>query len=321
MTEALIVTDGRSGNLRQARALARAAHIVAGEVQTDLRAPWTQLAPRMARMGALAQRNGAQLPSGPPWPKLVIGCGRQAAWVTRWLRRHADNASYCVQILNPRINSRHWDLLIAPQHDAVRGDNVLRPVGSLNPVDSAWLAKGRSDFEFLARLPQPRVAVLLGGPRRGVIFDTALQQALVHGVKRQLEAGGSALLCASPRTPPDFARAVRDALVPDQAWLGEADGDNPYAGHLAWADRIVVTPDSVNMLSEAAATGAPVHTVSDSGLPDRLQAFHRALRQGGWLHDLDQVATGTAAPLRETREVADEVLRRMQAHFARARVD
>ena len=321
MADALIITDGRLGNLRQARALAQAARIPAGEMQPDRRAPWSQLAPRMPRLAGLAQRNSTQLPSGPPWPRLVIGCGRQAAWVTRWLHRQAGPASFCVQILDPRINSRHWDLLIAPRHDSVRGDNVIRTIGSLSPVDSAWLAKARADFGFLADLPQPRITLLLGGPRRGVRFDNALQQSLVHAVMQHAGTSGSALVCASPRTPPDFARSLHQALAPriGHAWLGEDDGKNPYPGHLAWADRIVVTPESVNMLSEAAASGAPVHTLTDSSLPDRLARFHEALRQGGWLHDLDQAAAGTPQPLRETREVAAEVLRRMQAHFARVR--
>lgn len=322
MTDALIVTDGRFGNLRQARALAQAAGMSAGEVQTDLRAPWSQLAPRMPRLASLAQRNSTQLPGKPPWPRLVIGCGRQAAWVTRWLRRQAGHDSFCVQILDPRINSKHWNLLIAPQHDGVRGSNVITPIGSLNPVDSAWLARARSDFSFLADLPQPRVALLLGGPRRGVSFDASLQQALLHGVTAHLAGTGSVLLCASPRTPPQFAESMHQALAPlgGHAWLGSADGDNPYPGHLAWADRIVVTPDSVNMLSESAATGAPVHTLSDSNLPTHLADFHRALREGGWLHDLTEPAAAAEQPLRETREVASEVLRRMRAHFSETEI-
>lgn len=318
MTDALIVTDGRFGNLRQARALAQALGMSAGEVQTDLRAPWSQLAPRMPRLAGLAQRNSSQLPSKPPWPRLVIGCGRQAAWATRWLRRQAGHDSFCVQILDPRINSKHWNLLIAPQHDGVRGANVITPIGSLNPVDSAWLARARSDFSFLADLPQPRIALLLGGPRRGVSFDAALQRALVHGVTTHLAGTGSVLLCASPRTPPEFAESMRQTLAAQlgHVWLTDADGDNPYPGHLAWADRIVVTPDSVNMLSEGAATGAPVHTLSDSTLPTHLANFHRVLREGGWLHDLAEPAPPAEQPLRETREVASEVRRRMRAHFA-----
>jgi mitochondrial fission protein ELM1 len=92
--------------------------------------------------------------------------------------------------------------------------------------------------------------------------------------------------------------------LPGLFWTGDGDGANPYPGMLGWADAIVVTPDSVNMLSEAAATGAPVHTLVTASLPDKLARFHAALRERGSLHDLDAQGVQTAAPLRETAQVA-----------------
>lgn len=221
----------------------------------------------------------------------------------------------CVQILAPHLSSRHWHMVIAPRHDGITGTNVLNPLGSLNPVDSAWLAAARARFPALGDLPSPRVAVLLGGPRRGIEFDAVLLRAWIDGLHaRHARDGGSFLLSASPRTPPAFATAMRDALadLPGVAWLGGAAEDNPYAGLLAHADRIAVTPDSVNMLSEAAASGAPVHTLATAPLPPRLARFHQALRDGGWLHDLGVDAAPPAQPLRETREIAAEMLQRLR---------
>jgi mitochondrial fission protein ELM1 len=314
--QAWIITDGRAGNLSQARALARAAGFDSDEIVVALRPPWRQLAPRMTAGARWALPQSTQLLLAPPWPRYAIGCGRQAAWATRWLRQHAAGRCRCVQILAPHMDPRHWDLLIAPRHDGIVGANVLNPLGSLNPVDSAWLAAARAAFAHLADLPQPRVAVVLGGPRRGVPFDETMSRAWIDGLRaRHAREGGSLMLCASPRTPPAFADALRAALsdLPGTAWTGPADGANPYAGLLAYADRVAVTPDSVNMLSEAAASGAPVHTLALQPLPTRLARFHAELRAGGWLHDLEADAQPPAQPLRETREIAAEMLRRLKA--------
>jgi len=130
-------------------------------------------------------------------------------------------------------------------------------------------------------------------------------------VADQAAHGGSLLVVASRRTP--------DALLaPFQAQVGRAglglvwhnadDGPNPYAGVLGWSDALVVTPDSVNMLSEACAVGCPVHTWIGAPLPAKLASFHQELRDGGWLHDLD--ATGPfpdVPPLRETAAIATMV--------------
>jgi hypothetical protein len=250
----------------------------------------------------------------PPGPRPVIGCGRGAALLTRLLPRLSDGACRSVQILDPRIDPRHWDLVIAPRHDSLEGPNVLTPLGSLNPVDDAWLEAGRQAFARLGQLPAPRIGVLLGGPRRGGPLDATQSGALVEGLKSRLRReGGSVLLLASRRTPDALYAAVHAALqdVPGLRWRDAGDGPNPYPGVLGWADRLVVTPDSVNMLSEAAATGVPVHTLESDGLPRKLARFHAALRERGLLHELAADAPPPAEPLRETAAIAAEVRRRL----------
>jgi mitochondrial fission protein ELM1 len=99
-------------------------------------------------------------------------------------------------------------------------------------------------------------------------------------------------------------------------WNGARDGTNPYAGYLAHADRIVVTPDSVNMLSEASATGKPVFSLLPQGARGKLAALHAALRVQGYLHDLSDVNISTLPPippLRETASVAAQVWQRYRA--------
>ena len=197
---------------------------------------------------------------------------------------------------------------------------MLNPLGSLHPVDADWLAAGREAYPEFAALPRPRLALLLGGPRRGIALDAAWTAALIASLRARLaHDGGSVLLSASHRTPPALVATVSDALadIPGVRWRGEADGRNPYPGLLAWADRVIVSPDSVNMLSEAAAIGVPVHTLTLAPLPRRLARFHAALRAGGWLADLDDDSAPPARPLRETAVIAAEVARRLELGVAR----
>ncbi|HEX7129897.1 MAG TPA: mitochondrial fission ELM1 family protein [Rhodanobacteraceae bacterium] len=305
MLDAWVITDGAAGNERQALALAQALEAPARALRLPLRAPWAWFAPRRLPGGrlALSARDRAQF--APPWPALAIGCGRHAALLTRLLRDVSRGESFSVQILDPRVDPRYWDAVIAPRHDRLRGPGVIETLGSLNPIDDDWLAQGREAFPELARLPQPRIALLIGGPRHGVAFDEAYARALADGVAARAR-GGSVLASLSRRTPPAFAQIVREKLahLPGVFWTGERDGTNPYPGLLGWADAIVVTPDSVNMLSEAAAVGVPVLTRIAAPLPEKLARFHAALRERGSLHDLDAQGVGAAAPLRETAQVA-----------------
>ena len=303
-----VISDGAAGNRRQALALAAALGGAARELMLRPRAPWSWLAPRVAAGGLLAWDRRARAQLAPPWPGLVIGCGRQAALATRQLREVGGGSCRSVQILDPRCDTRHWDVVIAPRHDGLRGSNVLNPLGSLHPIDTAWLADARAAWQHFAHLPAPRIGVLLGGPRRGVALDAAWRSALGATLRALLRQGGSVLITASQRTPTGMVDACLQAIGerPRQVWHGAGDGINPYPGVLAWSDRLLVSPDSVNMLSEAAACGVPVHSVVSAPLPPRLARFHAALRAGGWLLDAD-AAYGAPAPLRETAAIAARV--------------
>ncbi|GFZ92139.1 mitochondrial fission ELM1 family protein [Dyella caseinilytica] len=312
--ECWAITDHAAGNQRQALALAERLGMPVRHLVLSPRAPWSWLSPRMMLGGRLALPRDQRTTFAAPWPTVAIGCGRSAALFTRMLRSVTEHHCHTVQILDPRIDPAHWDTVIAPRHDQLAGDNVLRPLGSLNPVDDNWLEDGREACSTLGDLPRPRVGVLLGGPRTGIRIDTDYAKRLIDTLlARRRSEGGSVLALASRRTPAAVIDVVRGALkgIPGLVWSGPDDGSNPYPGVLGWADRLVVTPDSVNMLSEACAVGCSVQTLVAEPLPSKIARFHRNLHEAGLLHDLDSAAPSQQIPLRETAAMADTLRQRV----------
>lgn len=312
---AWVLTDGRSGNLRQAAALAGALGFASARNWTLApRAPWRWLAPRRLPLAHWAfGREFAHALAKPP--RLAIGCGRQAALATRLLR---ERGVPVVQILDPRLDPALWDLVVAPEHDGLAGDNVLTLLGSLHPVDEDWLAQARADFDALAQLPRPRIALLAGGPSPHAKLDAAAFAATLARVEAVCTAeGGSLLATASRRTPDAWKQALQAQRPrpPGICWLG-GTGDasaNPYPGLLAWADRIVCTADSVNMLSEACATRAPVFVADIDRVHGRPRRFIDALLERGRVRPLDDtLAPFPVEPLRETARIAEEVRQRLR---------
>ena len=306
------LSDGRAGNARQALALAAALDATAGERALEPRLPWRWAAPRLLPGADAAFGEGFAAMLARP-PALAIGCGRQAALATRLLR---ERGARTVQVLDPRIAPAHWDLVVVPAHDRVRGDNVVTLLGSLNPVNDAWLERARAQFPA----PGPsgggaRTALLVGGPTAQAPWDRRELSAWLDAIDAILaREGGTLMVSASRRTPKRYRTLLR-ARCNDSAascWLDERDGPNPYAGLLAWADRIVCTPDSVNMVSEAAATRAPVF-VADPGIArGRLRLFLEALSGRGRIRALDgEMEAFEVEPLRETARVAAEVRARL----------
>jgi mitochondrial fission protein ELM1 len=310
--DAWTLSDGHAGNARQAQALAAAMGLQPARDWTlQPRAPWRWLSPRLLPGSRRAFGAGfAQSLACPPL--LAIGCGRQAALATRLLRAHGARS---VQILDPRIDPRHWDLVIAPEHDDLRGDNVITLLGSLHPVDDLWLAASRQQFAAFAELPQPRTAVLIGGASAHAGFDESQFAGFLDWLATRIaQDGGSVLATASRRTPPAARTRLRERLqsLPGVVWTNESDGPNPYAGLLGWADRIICTADSVNMLSEAAATNVPVYAVGVEGISGRPRRYVDSLLALGRVHACsDGLRPYAATALRETVRVADEVRARL----------
>jgi mitochondrial fission protein ELM1 len=308
-----VLHDGAAGNRRQALALAQALGEPVREV--PLQPDWLaqSLAPRRppgagTRLGPAFSRLLAQP------PVLAIGCGRIAALATRLLKQAGGRV---VQILDPRIDPSLWDVVIAPEHDGLRGDNVITLIGSLHPIDHDWLLRARTDFPALGRLPGPRTTVLLGGPTRAVQFDRSAFEVLMSKLEFWLARdGGSILLCASRRTPKDIARAARERFseIPGALWLDAGDGENIYPGALAWADRIVVSPDSVNMISEACATTAPVFIAEPDRATGRVRRFIASLEARGRVQAQTRDAGGPVAvePLLEMRRVVAALRERLR---------
>jgi mitochondrial fission protein ELM1 len=305
------LSDGRAGNARQAMALAAALDAAATAHVLAPRAPWRWCAPRCLPV--------AQAAFGAPFaamlerpPALAIGCGRQAALATRLLR---ERGARSVQVLDPRIGPAHWDVVVVPEHDRLRGDNVVTLLGSLNPVDDAWLERARAQCPAPGAFDGPRTALLVGGPTAQAGYDRRELSAWLDAIDAILaREGGCLMVSASRRTPARYRARLRARCAGRAAlcWLDERDGPNPYAGVLAWADRIVCTPDSVNMVSEAAATRAPVF-VADPGIAQgRLRRFLDALSARGRIRPLDgALAPFAVEPLRETARVAADVRRRL----------
>jgi mitochondrial fission protein ELM1 len=303
--------DGAAGHRRQAMALAQALSPDVFEQVLSTRAPWSWLAPRKlpGAEGAFGEAFARRLREP---PALAIGCGRRAALATRLLK---ERGSRTVQVLHPRADTHDWNLVVAPEHDGRGGDNVITLCGSLNPVDAAWLASARDAFPAFADLPSPRTLVLLGGPTAAVRFDRGAFEVMAAKLEHWLAMdGGSLLVVGSRRTPPQMARLSRSywADTPGLRWFDASDGDNPYAGALAHADRIVVSPDSVNMVSEACATAAPVYVAEPGRATGRVQAYLTEMQRRGRIREQGRLAEPfEAEPLRETARVAAEVRQRL----------
>lgn len=308
-----VISDGAAGNERQAAALAGALQLGPRVVRLQLGPPWGWLSPHLTWRAQSAVRDESGTPITAPWPDIAIGCGRKAALLTRCLRTWSKGHCFTVQILDPRTRTDLFDVVVAPRHDHLSGANVIETLGALNPINETWLENGRSEFPRIGELPSPRTGVLIGASNNAVTLDEDYFTALMASLGMlHTQHGGSFLVSTSRRTPIDRIALLRSRFSqwPGIFWAGPEDGENLYAGILGWADRIIVSADSVNMISEACATGKPVHAFSYRPISGKLADFHEVLSGEGHLSPADAETPTIPVPLRELDSVATQVCAR-----------
>ena len=202
----------------------------------------------------------------PPWPDLIITAGRRNEPAARWIQKQAAPEKH-VRIVHC---GRSWakierfDLIVTtPQYRLPERPNVLHNLSPLHRVTDERLRAAAADWApRLNGLPGPYLTVVIGGNSGPFTFDHAAAKRLARqACARAKELGASLLVTTSARTPRDKIASFERALdVPAEVFRWSKDAaENPYFGYLALADEVIVTGDSMSMLTEACATRKPVH--------------------------------------------------------------
>ncbi|WP_421790754.1 mitochondrial fission ELM1 family protein [Hyphobacterium sp.] len=253
----------------------------------------------------LARNDGyAALPNSEN-PDIWIGCGRPSIAIARQHRSVYRGCKF-VYVQDPRSYYQLFDTIVAPDHDRLRRAKAVSMIGSPNRLSAEKLTAAQMSFENdLAKFPEPRIAMLIGGPNKRLQANAGVINSLVDRAKTFLDQGHSLLITTSRRTPAGLVRRLAELRERPNCWVYTGEGENPYFAFLAAADWIFVTEDSTNMLTEAAFTGKPVYSLPLEGNPGKFRRLYAALESYGALRPfLGRLETWTYVPLNETGRIA-----------------
>ncbi|MEO0546721.1 MAG: ELM1/GtrOC1 family putative glycosyltransferase [Pseudomonadota bacterium] len=151
-------------------------------------------------------------------------------------------------------------------------------------------AAARAEARFGTLRPQsvgPVTGLILGGNSGTVNWTARMGKDFAGKLKSALPAEGLLLITPSRRTPPALLGAVQVALPSGPNTWYDDGAENAYKHILAYADRLIVTGDSHNMVSESLSTGAPVYVYRPKGLQHKLQQFLDAMLAQGAIRNFD----------------------------------
>lgn len=308
------ITDGSAGMVSQVMGLTQALGF-STILKVCKRSPLVTWAPGNWFTHAPYLRSESD-PLSPPWPDVVVTCGRRSIPLGLHIKRQTGGKAFLVCIQDPRIDPKYFDLVVAMDHDRITGPNVVKVAMALQHLTPQKLELAREKYApVFASLPKPLCAVMIGGPTHRSPFSDGDMEQLLSDLKLLLETfPGSLLITPSRRTRHEHVTMMRQAF-PDNSrvFLADLAQDNPYFGFLALADYFIVTNDSVSMMTEACATGKTVYTYALPGhKTSKAKTFSCKLHGLGLAQDFQGNLIPNPQPfVDETAQVARLILDRI----------
>lgn len=306
----VILSDGKAGHLKQSETLAK--EIIAREsrkkppfemsvetIEIRFRNRWSKnLLPFFAfffipwAQGCLGWLRFFLAPESlerlrRTGPDIIVSAGAGLVPLNLCLAR--ENLAKSAILMKPSFpfNLFRYDLALVPAHDrGILPHGHFRIQGALSGMDSEMLeASGKLLARSISNPEKVRLGLFLGGETRNFRFSLAKVEELLAELERASEKlGGGYLVTTSRRTPASVSQFLRSQIGSyPRCQLCVIASEDPrpevVPGMMALAEFLIVTEDSLSMISEALSSGKRVVLVkmSSSGLAKKHYRFHENL--------------------------------------------
>lgn len=266
------------------------------------------------------------------WPDIVISCGRRSSAISIAIGKKSAGKTYRVHVQNPQTPTKYFDLIASMKHDALKGDNVIDTKVALHKLtrqkldeeylkwSPIWQEKNLLSLNKQSEIAEPVLGVCLGGKNKKYGFDEQALEALIQCLQTaRKDHNATILLTPSSRTEPFVTKALQEHFKKDKkTWIWDKEDENPYFGILTHADHLLITADSVSMISEALYTKSPVHILPLNGTSRRHKIFLENLISENLITRVDKIidfsVKVTEQPIDETTRIAQIILQNYAEH-------
>jgi len=258
-TLAWCVTDGAAGNVSQVKGLASAMNLIYQEKKVILRFPWSHLPPGFFPIFDFAIKNKSDFMAD-RYPKYVITSGRKSIYLSLLLKRKLKDKVKTIHIQDPKINPKLFDHIIAPEHDHIKGPNVIKSKLAINHINEELMSSEAIKFnEDFKSLNKPIVTLILGGKSNNYTFDKAALNRLSMKIDKIIENNSVSLVILFSRRTDKFIKDFIAKKYSEDHLVWTNSQKNPYIALLKLSSCLICTGDSVSMISEAIYSRKPVY--------------------------------------------------------------
>ena len=302
--KALLLTEGYHGMISQVEGLAKALQAEFQHKIVRLNWPWNFIPPKLTPISEIILKDKHYINENKSFD-LVISCGRKSVIPSAIIKKKNTNI-FTIHIQDPKVNYKNFDVIIAPEHDELKGENVISSKGSIHYITQSEIEKAKN---YLVNKfhNENVVSLILGGPSKYYSFSNEDLTQVFRKIKSNfISQGYKALVIPSMRTPKRIIDLAMKEFVKVGFVVNTVD-KQAYLSALALATNIVVTCDSTSMISEAAASGKPIFVAHMKPKKNnyRFKKFFQLFKEMGITKELgDKVDNWTYNRLNEADRIA-----------------
>jgi len=305
--KALLLTQGMHGMISQVEGLAKALNTDFSHKIVRLSFPWNLIPPKFTPTSETILKDKNYI-TEEEIPNLVISCGRKSV-IPSILLKKRNPKIFTIHIQDPKVNLKNFDVIVAPEHDNLKGDNVYSSKGAIHYITEAEVYKAKS-YLITKINSQKVVSLILGGPNKYYSFDEAQLLQIFNKIKSIFVSEGyKVIVIPSMRTPKKIINFAIKEMGSCGYVVNKVD-KQAYLSAYALANYVIVTCDSTSMISEAATSGKPIFVAHMKVKKNnyRFQRFFELFKQMGITRDLgEKVETWTYNKHNEAQRIALDI--------------
>ncbi len=250
----LLLTEGMHGMISQVEGLAKALGIDYIHQKVELNKFTKFIPPKITPVSDLFFKK-----FDIPEIDIIISCGRKSVIPSIYLKRKLKRKIINIHIQDPKVSPANFDYIIVPEHDGLKGDNVITSKGAIHYLTIDEIKENHNYLINKLKQDKQYLLLILGGPNKYYDFQEKNLLNIFKKIKKVItEYDLQAIIIPSIRTPNKTISLAQNFFDKENLVISGVD-KKAYLSGLSLAKYIIVTCDSTSMISEAAITGKPIY--------------------------------------------------------------
>ena len=299
----LLLTQGMHGMISQVEGLAKALAIDFIHCKDETNKIWKLIPPRFSPISQSVYKKIDQTDFD-----IIISCGRKSVIPSIHLKSVSNKKIFNIHIQDPKVDFKHFDFIVAPEHDAIEGENVISTKGAIHYLTEQEIFENKEYLNSFIKKDDRKIwSLIMGGPTKYYDYSIKNMKNIFTTLYKLLKQYDFQLVVIpSMRTPLKIINYAKEFFGEDHTIIMDVD-KKAYLSALAISENIVVTCDSSSMISEAALTGKPIYVANiiPKKNDKRFQRFRNLFRELNITRNLgEEVEIWNYEKLDETNRVA-----------------